>query len=83
MTADLWTETVGVGSVLVQNQTLGVARTASNPFGVLGLSPAAGEANAPIHPELIYPPLLQSLKDQGTIASMAFSIFLNAKGMSH
>ena len=79
--ADLWTEAIGVGSTALQNQTFGVATTASNPPGAFGVGPVDNEYNARFNPSLVYSPILKTLKDTGAIASAAFSVFLNAKGI--
>lgn len=71
----LWIqENVVFGDILILNCTLGMMNqsfSTSQVQGVMGIAPMAAETRSP------YPNMPQKLKNQGTIKSVSYSVFLN------
>ncbi|MCJ1472968.1 hypothetical protein MMC13_001617, partial [Lambiella insularis] len=83
----LYTDTVNVGGVDVTNMTLAVVQTATAPpnlpiNGILGIGYPGGEAGVVVNGSQPYPSILQQMKSQGVINSLAFSLYLIDKGAS-
>lgn len=83
----LYTDTINVGSVNVTNMTLAVVQSAYAPSslpinGIMGIGYAGGEAAVVNNGSQPYPTLLQQMKSQGLINSLAYSLYLNDKGMT-
>ncbi|KAF1817054.1 acid protease, partial [Eremomyces bilateralis CBS 781.70] len=81
---DYITDVFAIGDATVKNMTMGVAtqatvNCASCPFqGIVGVGYPAGESIAHTDgPESIYPNLINQLKNQGYISSLAYSLWLN------
>ena len=79
-TGDYIEDTVVLGNVTLKNMTLGFATSASNVTGIMGVGYAADEAivqqgKAP------YPNIINELKMQGYINTLAYSLWLNDLGM--
>ena len=78
----LYTDTVGVAGVSVQNMTVAVVQNASAPSnlpinGILGIGFAGGEAEVAFNGTPPYPTLLMTMNAQGLINSNTFSLYLN------
>lgn len=79
---DYFSDTVVIGKKSITNTQMGLARYASRGVGILGIGFQSGESIAATDPDLIYPNLVNQLKDQKYINSLAYSLWLNDLGMS-
>lgn len=77
-----FTDTVGLGNKSITNMQMGLARSASRGVGIMGIGFQSGESIASTNPDLIYPNLVNQLKNQKYINSLAYSLWLNDLGIS-
>lgn len=78
---DYFTDTVVLGDKSITNMQMGLARSASRDVGILGIGFQSGESIAATDPDSIYPNLVNQLKNQKYINSLAYSLWLNDLGM--
>lgn len=78
---DYFTDTAVLGDKSITNMQMGLARYASRGVGILGIGFQSGESIAATDPSLIYPNLVNQLKNQKYINSLAYSLWLNDLGM--
>jgi Eukaryotic aspartyl protease len=64
-------------SVTLQNLTMGLASTASEDFGIMGVGYPAGESIVDLDPTAVYPNIIDEMVNQGVINSRAYSLYLN------
>lgn len=76
-----FTDTVGLGNKSITNMQMGLARSASRGVGIMGIGFQSGESIASTNPDLIYPNLVNQLKNQKYINSLAYSLWLNDLGI--
>ncbi|KAF4972498.1 hypothetical protein FZEAL_9578 [Fusarium zealandicum] len=74
---DYATDTLSIGKVRVENLQFGVGRQASSEQGVLGIGYPINEAQVSRNKEKPYDNLPAKLAAEGTIASNAYSIWMN------
>lgn len=79
---DYFTDTVVIGNSSITNMQLGLAITASRDLGILGIGFQSGESIASTDPSLVYPNIVNQLKNQSYINSLAYSLWLNDLGTS-
>lgn len=80
ISGDYFTDTLVLGDKSIANLQMGLARTASTDVGILGIGFQSGESIAATDPKLIYPNLVNQLKNQKYIKSLAYSLWLNDLG---
>lgn len=78
---DYFTDTVVIGDKSIADMQMGLARYATRGVGILGIGFQSGESIAATDPDLIYPNLVNQLKNQKYINSLAYSLWLNDLGM--
>lgn len=78
---DYFTDTVVIGDKSITDMQMGLARYASRGVGILGIGFQSGESIAATNPDLIYPNLVNQLKNQKYINSLAYSLWLNDLGI--
>lgn len=78
---DYFTDTVVIGDRSIVDMQMGLARYATRGVGILGIGFQSGESIAATDPDLIYPNLVNQLKNQKYINSLAYSLWLNDLGM--
>lgn len=78
---DYFTDTVVIGNKSIADMQMGLARYATRGVGILGIGFQSGESIAATNPDLIYPNLVNQLKNQKYINSLAYSLWLNDLGM--
>lgn len=75
---DYFADTLEMGdNVRVQNLTMGLANRATRGLGIMGIGYSAGESIVDLDPNAVYPNIIDQLKNQGVIASRAYSLYLN------
>lgn len=79
---DYFTDTVILGNKSITSMQMGLARSASRGVGIMGIGFQSGESIASTNPSLIYPNLVNQLKNQKFINSLAYSLWLNDLGIS-
>lgn len=70
-----FTDTVNVGNQSIQKLQMGLAETADRDVGIMGIGFETGESvqsNSDLYPNVI-----NKLKDQGSITTLAYSLWLN------
>ena len=77
MTGDLVNDVVGIGNVNLKNITMGLAFQASRPEGIMGIGYAADESIASTNPGSVYANIVDQLKNEGVISTLAYSLWLN------
>lgn len=80
ISGDYFTDTLVLGDKSIANMQMGLARTASRGVGILGIGFQSGESIAATDPNSIYPNLVNQLKNQKYIKSLAYSLWLNDLG---
>lgn len=80
VTGDYFSDALRIGRVTLRNQTMGLAINASRSLGIAGIGFQRGESIANTNPSATYPNLINSLKDQGYINTLAYSLWLNDLG---
>ena len=80
-------ETFGIAGASVTNVTVGLIENASAPpqlpfIGIIGVGYSNGQSNVVNNGGVAFPMLLEQMKTQGLINSLAYSLYLNDKGMS-
>lgn len=80
VTGDYFADSLTIGPVTLINQTMALATNASRALGIAGIGFAAGESIAFTNPEAIYPNIINVLKNQGFINTLAYSLWLNDLG---
>lgn len=78
---DYMTDVLHIGQTEVTNMTMGLATEASSAPGLMGIGYAADESIAAQDPNAIYPNVINQLKNQGHINTLAYSLWLNDLGM--
>ena len=73
-------DTLTVGQTTIQQMTFGLAQRASRPFGIMGIGYAADESIANGDDSSSYPNIVNQLKNQGHISTLAYSLWLNDLG---
>ncbi|MCJ1461862.1 hypothetical protein MMC07_000461 [Pseudocyphellaria aurata] len=68
-------DTLNIGAQSIKNMQMGLADRASRDLGILGIGFRAGESVA--SPSDQYPNIVNQLKDQGVISTLAYSLWLN------
>lgn len=79
---DYFTDTVILGNKSITSMQMGLARTASRGVGIMGIGFQSGESIASTDTSLVYPNLVNQLKNQKFINSLAYSLWLNDLGIS-
>lgn len=79
---DYFNDTVILGNNSLTSMQLGLARTADRGVGILGIGFQSGESIASTNPSSVYPNLVNQLKNQKFINSLAYSLWLNDLGIS-
>lgn len=79
---DYFTDTVVLGNKSITSMQMGLARYANRDVGIMGIGFQSGESIASTDPDSIYPNLVNQLKNQKYINSLAYSLWLNDLGMS-
>lgn len=79
---DYFKDTVVIGNSSITSMQLGLATSASRGVGILGIGFQSGESIASTDPDSVYPNLVNQLKDQKFINSLAYSLWLNDLGIS-
>lgn len=79
---DYFTDTVILGNKSITSMQMGLARSASRDVGIMGIGFQSGESIASTNPSLVYPNLVNQLKNQKFINSLAYSLWLNDLGIS-
>ena len=77
-------DTIGIGKTQIKRQTMGLATAgkARTPIqGIMGIGYSKGEAIVQQNPRAEYPNIVNSLKNQGFIKSLSYSIWLNDLSM--
>ena len=77
VTGDLVNDVVGIGNVNLKNITMGLAFQASRPEGIMGIGYAADESIASTNPGSVYANIVDQLKNEGVISTLAYSLWLN------
>ena len=80
VTGDYFTDSLTIGRTTLRNQTMGLATNASRSLGIMGIGFQRGESIANTNPNAIYPNIVNVLKDQGYINTLAYSLWLNDLG---
>ena len=75
---DYFEDTLAIGNTTLKNMTMGLGVTVSGAPGIMGVGYAAGEAIVPAAPA--YPNIINELKLQGYINTLAYSLWLNDLG---
>lgn len=70
-------ETLTVGKVTIKQMTLGLALRATRPAGIMGIGYNTDESITAQDPDFTYPNIVNQLKDQGYINTVAYSLWLN------
>lgn len=70
-------DNVGFGSVNLKNVTMGLATISSIGYGLMGVGYDSLEMIADDDPSAEYPNIINDLKSQGVIKSLAYSLWLN------
>lgn len=78
---EYFTDTLVIGSTKITKMQMGLAASSlSRDFGIMGIGFKSGEAVSQEHPEAQYPNIVNQLKNQGHINTLAYSLWLNDLG---
>ena len=77
VTGDYFNDIVGLGDVALKNIMMGLATQASRSEGIMGIGYDADESIVSSDPDLIYPNIINQLKNEGVINTLAYSLWLN------
>ena len=80
ITGDYISDTYTIGKTKLTNQTMGLATQASRALGIMGIGFQSGESIANQFPNAIYPNVINVLKQEGFINTLAYSLWLNDLG---
>lgn len=80
VTGDYFADSLTIGRTTLRNQTMALARNASRSLGIMGIGYQRGESIANTDPTATYPNIINVLKDQGYINTLAYSLWLNDLG---
>lgn len=78
------TDTLVMGSTKIENMQMGLAYTSpSRDFGIMGIGFSSGETVTQEYPGAQYYNIIDQLKSQGHINTLAYSLWLNDLGKAH
>lgn len=76
-----FTDTLVMGTTRIRKMQMGLASSSpSRDFGIMGIGFQSGESIAEYYPSEIYPNVINQLKNQGYIKTLAYSLWLNDLG---
>ena len=76
ISGDYVADTLAIGNTKITNLTMGIASTASRGLGIMGIGYSAGESSAEVTGQE-YPNIINQLKNEGFINTLAYSLWLN------
>ena len=79
---DFFSDTLNIGKQTIKRMQMGLATTASRGIGIMGIGFSSGESVIPRNPEEEYPNIINELKSQQFIKTLAYSLWLNDLGNS-
>lgn len=78
---EYFTDVLNIGSTSIKGMQMGAAEESpSRDFGIMGIGFKSGESVVQTDPEAAYPNVINQLKSQGFIKSLAYSLWLNDLG---
>ena len=76
-----FTDTLGIGSTKIRKMQMGLADVSpARDFGIMGIGFSSGETITQVYPDQEYPNIVNQLKNQGHINTLAYSLWLNDLG---
>lgn len=81
ISGEYFTDTLVIGSTSIKRMQMGAAEESpSRDFGIMGIGFKSGESVVQDDPEAAYPNIINQLKNQGFIKTLAYSLWLNDLG---
>lgn len=81
ISGDFISDTLNIGGTSIKDMQMGLASSASRGVGIMGIGFQSGESVSSQNPNLVYPNVINQLKNQKFVNTLAYSLWLNDLGI--